>query len=104
MNQYRKQVLPNLSNRQFAYRAGVGTTDAIIYTTVHWNKMLDDRGIKAVEVLFKDFSKYRKQVLPNLSNIQFAYRAGVGTTDAIIYRFCSSTLAKLSILCSLPSF
>ena len=55
--QYRKQVLPNLSNSQFAYCAGVGTTDAIIYTIEHWTKMLDDRGIKAVEVLFKDFSK-----------------------------------------------
>ena len=57
MNQYRTQVLPNLSNSQFAYRAVVGTTDAIIYTIEHWTKMLDDRGIKAVVVLFKDFSK-----------------------------------------------
>ena len=57
MNQYRKQVLPNLSNSQFAYRAGVGTTDAIIYTIEHWTKMLDDRSIKAVEGLFKDLSE-----------------------------------------------
>ena len=57
MNQYRKQVLPNLSNSQFAYCAGVGTTDAIIYTIEHWTKMLDDRSIKAVEGLFKDLSE-----------------------------------------------
>ena len=50
-------MLPNLSNSQFAYRAGVGTTYAIIYTIEHWTKMIDDRGIKAVEFLFKDFSK-----------------------------------------------
>ena len=48
-------MLPNLSNSQIAYCAGLGTTDAIIYTIEHGTKMLDDIGIKAVEVLFKDF-------------------------------------------------
>ena len=64
-------------------------------------------------------NQYRKQVLPHLSNSQFAYRAGVWTTDAILstqlstglkcsmiealklLRVCSRTLAKLLILCSL---
>ena len=50
-------MLANLSNSQFAYCVGVGTTDAIIYTIEHWTKMFNDRGIKAVEILFKDFSK-----------------------------------------------
>ena len=53
--QYRKQVLPNLSNSQSVSRCW---NNGCYYLHIeHWTKMLDDRGIKAVEVLFKDFSK-----------------------------------------------
>ena len=61
-----KQVLPNLSNSQIAYCAGLGTTDAIIYTIEHGTKMLDDIGIQAVEVLFKDFVQISAKLLKSL--------------------------------------
>ena len=55
--EYKKSVLPKISSAQYAYQPGLGTTDAIIYTLENWIKQLDNRTNKAVEVIYKDFSK-----------------------------------------------
>ena len=57
MREYKKQVLPSISNHQFVYQPGLSTTDAVIFTLEQWTALLDDKSTKAVEVIFKDFSK-----------------------------------------------
>jgi hypothetical protein len=64
MEEYKKQILPSISNQQFAYRSGVGTTDALIYTLDQWTAMLDQSNT-AVEVIFKDFTKAFDSLQPN---------------------------------------
>ena len=66
MAEYKKQVLPRISNQQFAYRPTVGTTDALIYTIEKWTHMMDDKNTRAVEVVFKDFSKAFDSLQPNM--------------------------------------
>jgi hypothetical protein len=57
VQEYKKSVLPKISPSQYAYQPGLGTRDAIIYTLESWTRQLDNKNNKAVEVIFKDFSK-----------------------------------------------
>ena len=56
MAEYKRQILPKVSDQQFAYKPAVGATDTMIYTLDQWTAMMDDKNTKAVEALFKDFS------------------------------------------------
>ena len=73
--EYNKHVLPKISNQQFAYRRGLGTTDAVISTLERWISQLDCKSTKAIEVIYKDFSKAFDSLQPSkllsaLSNMQ----------------------------------
>ena len=72
---HNKHVLPKISNQQCAYCRGLQTTDAVISTLERWISQLYCKTTKAIEVIYKDFSKAFDSLQPSkllsaLSNMQ----------------------------------
>ena len=55
--QLREQLTPNLQNNQYAYRKGVGCTDALVSVLDDVTKSLDDSKNVGMQLVLYDFSK-----------------------------------------------
>mgnify|MGYP001790979048 CR=1 FL=1 len=55
--QLREQLTPNLQNNQYAYRKGVGCTDALVSVLDDVTKSLDDSNNVGMQLVLYDFSK-----------------------------------------------